>query len=190
MRISLGRILVALLLAAGVVVVPASSAYACMCLRESPQEYLRTSDAVFTGHLVDSELRFGGKEVLTFQVGRVYKGAVTYLEEVASQSDDVGCGLDLRGDGPFLVFADATEAAPGEPRYFAGGCTGTRYVSDTDPVLDALGPATPPDALPSETKSPLTAPELISLALLALVGAALAVLWRGRSRNRTTPHDV
>lgn len=206
-----------MLIAAGVVIVPASSAYACRCVPSTPREYSRASDAVFTGRLVESKVVSSGEQrVFTFQVGRVYKGAVASLEEVASLSSGVviageaACALELRGDGLFLVFADTTGGPPGQPRYFSDSCTGTRRVSDTHPVPGRLGPATPPDALSSpSTASPeaeptaaavaatpevgdtsLTAPELLSLAVLGLVGAVLAVLWRRRDRNRTTTHGV
>ncbi len=209
MRNGLCRILLALLIAAGVIVVPASSASACSCAVLSPREYLRHSDAVFTGRLMStgtSSVSVNGVplRVLNFRVGRVFKGAVTSVEEVVTAYDSATCGLDLRGHGPFLVFASGGNARPGEPRYSSSLCSGTREISDSHPVPAVLGTAAPPVSRPSEPTarptagptaepaaagvaatpevgdSPWTAPELRSLALLAVLGAVLAVLWRLR----------
>ncbi len=201
MRNGLCRILLALLIAAGVVVIPASSAYACRCVSASPPESLRAADAVFTGRLVDSEsLSDGYERVFTIRVGRVFKGTVAPVEEVASQSGEASCGLDLHGDGPFLVFADATGSQPGGPRYFSDSCTGTRRVTERQPVPEGLVPASSTDSLPSPpTASPdaeptgamlaaspevggasSISPGLMAATLLALAGAVLAVLWRLR----------
>lgn len=206
MRNSLRRILLALLIAAGVMVAPASSAYACRCVPATARAQMNSSDAVFTGRLVKVETRSGDgahraewyERVFTFQVGRVYKGVVASVAEVASLSGEASCGLDLHGDGPFVVFADVTGAPPGQPRYFSDSCTGTGRVSANHPVPAGLGAAGPPGDLPAQPTggravavgttalaedadaSTSASPRLVAATLLVLAGAALALLWRLR----------
>lgn len=207
MRKSVSRILLALLIAAGVMVIPVSSAYACSCADVTPEEYLRAADAVFTGRPVASDVA-EGQRVITFRVGRVFKGAVASVEEVATEINGAACGLSTApGAGPLLLFADATGAERGQPRYYANSCSGTGRVADYSPVSGRFGRGSAPDLLPSSaTASPeaeasatvspeaeptaavvaatpevgdtsLTAQQLMSLALLGLVAAALGVGW-------------
>ncbi len=205
MRNSLGRILIAVLVAAGALVVPASSAYACSCIAASPRAHMHHSDAVFTGRLVKVETpsdrsriqSSGDPRVLTFEVDRVYKGAVASLEEVGTVADGAACGLGLRGEGPFLVFASATEAKPGKPRYSSYLCSGTRRVADDESVPAGFGAGSPPGGMPSQpTDEPALvagpaasaedadaasfSPGFMAATVLALAGAVLPVLWRLR----------
>ena len=50
-----------------------------------------------------------------FAVDGVFKGEVHELQGVVSAADGASCGLELSGDGPFVVFATRDPGAAGGP---------------------------------------------------------------------------
>lgn len=142
------------------------TAHACSCTTRTDAELFRAANAVFTGMLVQTENgptptpvgagRPSGHPVTyTFAVDRVYKGRITALQRVNSGSDEASCGLPVRGDGPYVVFANrpmASKANDAEPSLSAipltsGLCDGTRKLAAAEAL--PFGPGQAPAVAPS-----------------------------------------
>jgi hypothetical protein len=75
----------------------------------------------------------GSSAVLTFEVSRVYKGAVGERQEIVTAAKF--CGLELRGPGPFLVFAHKPSPATSrhyqiKPGQYVSGMGSARSLAD------------------------------------------------------------
>lgn len=131
-----------------VLVVGAGTALACSCVPTTEQEQYGWADAVFEGKLVDVEpppqqpiMSSMDPATLTFEVSTVYKGDVDATQKVTTASGGgPSCGLELQGEGPYLVFT----TADGDT-LSANLCGGTRPVADGAP---AFGPGSPPSGAP------------------------------------------
>jgi lactam utilization protein B len=91
-----------------VAVAPAASA--CSCVGGTTQRFFADADAVFTGRLVSREepatvTSSADPALHVFAVDTVYKGTVHQSQGVISPVSGATCGLELTGDGPFVVFA-------------------------------------------------------------------------------------
>ena len=138
------------LLTAGWVVAPAASA--CSCVPATPAEQLDRADVVFTGTLVSREVVHPVPGVVgsddpavhVFAVDTVLKGTAAAQQPVVSADSSASCGLDLSGDGPFLVHATDPPGGP-EGQLTATLCGGTAP-ADAELVADvqalAGGPGT------------------------------------------------
>ncbi len=190
----LGRaVLVAVLVGLGVAAGPADPAAACSCTRASTAEHYAAADVVFTGRLLERTV----EEPITssidparhvFAVDRAWKGDVRERATVLSAVSGASCGLELRGAGPFVVFAREKGA-----QLESGLCTGTAEVRPALAAeLDALAPAPakdPPAALSpaaapttAETDDPLPTAAALAGGAAVLVLAAFAVLVVRRRR--------
>jgi hypothetical protein len=155
------------LLFGGLLLVTAGPAVACSCaIVRSEAERVARADAVFVGTLVSRVTQVDDKArelmaspdpavriralgnvtsrtVWTFQVSRVYKGAVGKRQEIVTPGGSGGAdcgGLGVgRGTEPSLVFAykpvgDRFRLEPGQ--YASGLCSGSRPLADGGaPVL-------------------------------------------------------
>ena len=162
----LGAALTVPLLFGGLLLVTAGPAAACSCAIGSEAEGAARADAVFVGTLISQATQIDprveraqreftrtsdqrvlvralrnntSRTVWTFKVSRVYKGAVGKRQEIVTAVGGSSCGLELRGPGPFLVFAykpagDRSRLEPGQ--YGSGLCSGSRPLADGGaPVL-------------------------------------------------------
>jgi hypothetical protein len=188
----LGAALAMPVLLGGLVLVTAGSAAACSCaITRSEADRVARADAVFVGTLVSQVDRIdqrarelmrssdpavvaqglqsdSSRTVWTFEVSRVYKGAVGKRQEIVAPpggSGGANCsGLGLRspGPGPFLVFAyssagDLYRLEAGQ--YASNMCSGSRSLTDGEPALGGL-PAHEPsgrDSSPPSTRGGLSA---------------------------------
>jgi hypothetical protein len=116
-RWTTGLLATLLLVLAGWVLAPAASA--CSCTGGTAADHALRADAVFSGRLVDREV-VGGTALHVFAVDTVYAGEVSARQGVLSPASGASCGLELAGEGPFLVFADRED-----DRLAAGLCGGT-----------------------------------------------------------------
>lgn len=190
----------------GLLLVTARPAAACSCAVMSEAKKAAYADAIFAGTLIDR--RIGQPSgaatssthmaVWTFEVSRVYKGAVNRRQEIATAMSGASCGLELSGPGPFLVFA----RRPNDPvakswwgdrqldpgQYVSHLCLGSRALSDGgEPTVDGPPPSSPaPAPSPAPASSPGPAGVATGVgALAAVVAAALgvAVLRKRRRAN-------
>jgi hypothetical protein len=201
------------------VTVTAGPAAACSCVRvRSEAERAAGADAIFVGELVGrrvdpsasarkaGNILFADPVVFTFEVSRVYKGAVSERQEIVTPGGGggtcAGFGMGLRGTGPFLVFAHQLSSAlyPGH-RYGASLCSGSRALADGAPKLGGLsarapakpasGPSTattlggfsaPARAKPA--RGPSTASLMVGVGVLTTVVAVGLVVLRARRQAR------
>jgi hypothetical protein len=177
-----------LLVAGWVLAAPAS---ACSCVGEPLATQVDRADAVFTGRLLSREVSGGSSSadpaLHVFAVEKVWKGEVAAEQGVVSAASGASCGLELSGDGPFLVLA--TRSGGGDP-LSADLCGGT---TRTTPQLEAevsamTGGASPGDPRPGAAGTALDAglPWTAAAAGAAVVVAAAAVtggLLRRRRRS-------
>ncbi len=97
-----GLLAALLLVLAGWVLAPTASA--CSCTGGTTADHALGADAVFSGRLADREV-VGGTALHVFAVDAVYAGQVAARQGVLSPASGASCGLELAGEGPFLVFA-------------------------------------------------------------------------------------
>lgn len=182
-------LLTALLVAWG----PAAPAQACSCAEASPGHHFADADAVFTGRLVQRSVDHPDRPTASsadparhvFAVEVVLKGAAHRRQAVFSSADGASCGLELDGDGPFVVFARQHDG-----RLRADLCGGTtpltshlhsELVSLADDDAGRLLPGSSPDT------SWWTTPRLVGGGVAGLAaGAGLLVFLRRRQRQRAT----
>jgi hypothetical protein len=180
-------LLVAGFAAAGLLV--ASPAAACSCAEADPAVHFADADAVFTGSLVSREVRrldrwsqsSGDPALLVFEVDAVHKGDVHELQGIVSAADGTSCGLELSGDGPYVVFASRDpDLADGQ--YRAGLCGGTTPADEV--TLAAVA------APPTEGAAGLEVPGVRPAGDFLWLGAGVLLLvglgWRLRRRRRIT----
>jgi hypothetical protein len=176
-------LLAALLSAAGLLV--ASPAQACSCAEATTAEHVAAADVVFTGTLLSREVDHPDWPVMSsddpalyvFAVDAVYKGDVHAEQGVVSASESASCGLDLAGDGPFVVFASSDTGLP-DGQYRAGLCNGTGLADDAVLTeLDGLAPAPPAAGAPLDGQAGVQSPGNGALPVVLLgVGAAVVLL--------------
>ncbi|TFV63489.1 hypothetical protein E4P41_04330 [Geodermatophilus sp. DF01-2] len=99
--------------------VPAPAASACSCAGGTTAEYATRADAVFSGRLVSREV-VGETALHVFVVETVHEGEVAARQGVVPAASGATCGLEVAGQGPFLVFATRDD-----DRLAAGLCGGT-----------------------------------------------------------------
>lgn len=180
--------------AALVVVGAASPASACSCAVGAAQDRVTAdslfagADAVFTGRLVDRRdpVSLAGTSssadlaTLTFAVTTVFKGQVAPRQEVRTAWSGASCGLEITGEGPFLLFT--SRAGDGTLR--ASLCGGA-----TERVDLATWAGAAPDAAVDGSPGP-HGPSLAVVAAGAAAAVALAVggtalVRRARRRGAT-----
>jgi hypothetical protein len=181
------------LLLGGLVLVTAKPAAACTCYDMSEADRVARYDAVFVGTLVSHVIHVDSKardlmaspdpavawraflsdstrSVWTFQVSRVYKGAVRRRQEIitppgapgGSNCSGVG-GLRYPGTEPLLVFASSSGGhrfRPQPGQYASNLCSGSRPLADGgEPATGGLSARQPsgPDRPPSSSRGGLLA---------------------------------
>jgi hypothetical protein len=191
-----------LVLAAGLLVAPPASA--CSCVGGTTQEFLDRADAVFTGRLVSRAEPPGpvtssaDPALHVFAVDTVVKGTVHEEQGVVSPVSGATCGLELSGEGPFVVFATRSTDVGGtsfavldDGQYAAFLCGGTQPLTPAvEAELAALVPYTAPawgTPLPGAAGTAPARSALPGLAVTAavtlglLIGAGALVHRRRRS---------
>ena len=191
-------LLAAVLSAAGLI--NPSPAAACSCAGGTTEQYFADANAVFTGTLLSRTVDHPDWPVISsldpallgFAADLVYKGDVHARQGVVTASEGASCGLELAGDGPFVVFATRDPDLP-EGQYRAGLCGGTT-TSDDAVVAElenlsglAASPGTPGPA-PRDGQAGLQssglgpAPTvLIGIGVLAVLAAGWVLLRRRRA---------
>ncbi len=182
-------------------------ANACSCSGRSDAEAFSDAGAVFTGKLIGREAPNEGAAMqssadpvfYTFAVDRIYKsyqGRIANPQRVQSVVDGASCGLELRGDGPFVIFTSCTCRSSTVPS--AGLCGGTREVRAGEKLPFGRGqaPAAAPTAEPSaeapDTLGPMvdedddSSSNTTAVVLAALAGALIGtgIVLRGRAKKK------
>jgi len=116
----------------------ATEARACSCMKLSPSEGLSSSEAVFSGEVIDVQpneaTRFGGLEV-TLRVKEVWKGAIGEEVKVHTAGSGAACGYGFAKGLTYLVYAVRDDADP----LRVSLCSRTAPIEDAKEDLDFLG---------------------------------------------------
>lgn len=156
-----GRALLAAGVAIGVLpIVGADPAYACSCVQTDEQQRYEQATHVFKGTVLAAQgaASTDGESsdapvLYTFDVISTYKGRVTDPQKVSTPGNSAACGIDLDGDGPFLVFASRPPVGNAQT---AGAeltmnlCGGTRPIGANDEPTFGRSPATAPEQEPPQ----------------------------------------
>jgi hypothetical protein len=208
LRALVATLAAALVASAGLLVVTAAPASACSCVSADTAQFVRWSDVVVRGTLVEIEepgqsgtWSSTDPTTFTFEVAEVFRGRVGTTLEVESPVSGASCGLEGMATGQeYLLFAgyqdlfgEATETLHASLCGGTGGA-GTQRVAEVEAVTgpgrlpeDDAGSA--PGAAPGSPAAPAPSPEAASGVwvwgsgaglLLAVVAATLVV---GRRRT-------
>ena len=167
-----------------------SPALACSCADDDLGVQYARADTVFTGRLVSREGQHpdwpltGSSDpaVHVFAVEAVHKGDVRERQAVLSPDSGASCGLELQGQGPFLVLAERAD----DGQYEAGLCGGTAALTDQKQAeVQALAGSPPQPPRPGEALADVGTPLGYRVGGSVLVlGATALLLYRRRNRRR------
>jgi hypothetical protein len=181
-----------------VFLLPPQYAYACSCGPVSVQRLLSSSEAVFSGEVVDLKRNqkdpapdpppdpadYEGApppapsyrvDMVSFRVSEVWEGPQREtLEVITERADGASCGYPFEEGQEYLVFAEGK----GEP-FETGLCSGTQPLSKADEDLVLLGDGEKPraggDAL-TDTSGVVSARVVVGLAGLAMAASLLVMV--------------
>ncbi|QUY43539.1 hypothetical protein [Acaryochloris marina] len=109
------------------------AAWACSCMRSTPEEQMERADVVFTGRVIDQKMKtvatnpLGGLKLVqwTFEVEADHKGVVSKQLTIESASNSAACGINFQMGERYQVFANQSKTA-----LRASLCSGTRALTD------------------------------------------------------------
>ena len=177
-----GRVLLALVVTFGVLVLTPSPSWACSCAAATTQQHVKAASTVAAGTVnwtaTDGQTR-------TYQVGfdAVYKGAAATTEKLRTNANEAACGVGHLAIGRrYLFFIDGLH--PGAMQI--GLCGGTTPYDDAvvREVTSITGPASKPLPAPTATGQPDNADHtslivgLGALVLLLCLGTGVAATRR------------
>src|ERR687897_2575300 len=161
------------------VLYPPKCAYACSCAPFSRQRAISSSDAVFSGEVVDlqkgtSAIRwFGPSDTATLRVSEVWKGTDQRTLEVRTPSQGSACGYAFKEGQEYLVYAD------GKQELKVHACGETKQLSKADEDLALLGNGEKPtdgDDDLTDTSGGVSVRAMVGIAGLAMVASSLVVV--------------
>ena len=178
----------------------AGGAHACSCAEgRSTEEALRSSDAVFSGEVVEigklpmeqEGATDPGLPLLapvTFDVKESWKGVEEDPAVVHGQGPGPSCGLDFERGETYLVFAG--RAGEGENSPLQTDYCGNTFPASEETARNILGP--PPETLPETGGVPLAGPGwgmgpkpvAVAVALASLAAGALLASRVVRGQRR------
>jgi len=154
-------------------------ASACSCMGVPIQRYISSSDAVFSGKVVEIERPSPIKssadpETVTFRVIESWKGPGGGTLEVKTSVSGASCGYHFEEGQDYLVYA----YGKGEP-FETDICSGTTHLSKADEDLALLGNGEKPkdggDVL-TDTSGVVSVRAMVGLAGLVMVASLLVVV--------------
>jgi hypothetical protein len=160
----------------GLLVLLPDCAYACSCGLFSTQRLLSSSEAVFSGEVVDLKRDqkgpYGGVDKVSFRVSEVWKGPNRETLELTTQSQGSACGYSFSEGREYLVDAKG--------KMSVDICIETKPLSEASEIVEALGNGETPeegggDAL-TDTSGVVGARAMVGMAGLAMLGSFLLVV--------------
>lgn len=142
------RVLLVLLVLAGLLAVSSARAFACSCahLDYASPKYLAAVDAIFVGRVIARrdnpkpiENWMPSDTLITFAVTKDFKGASTSLIEVASNLSTASCGFNFEIGRDYLVWATKQQGV-----LVTGLCSGTQNLESATELVRQLGEPRPP----------------------------------------------
>lgn len=191
-----------LVLAAALVVIPSTAAWACSCASVPTHESVAHADLVVRGTPGAPRDVGDGVEYLV-TVAEAFKGTAPPVVTVRSATDGNTCGIDVVPGREYVLFANERGGT-----FRAGLCGGTAPATDglvgqvervTGAGVPAAQVATPSSAGPTSTRPPqaadpltpaavdrmdeaISAPALVGLGVLVAVAACVGVVLVRRRR--------
>lgn len=109
------------------------AAWACSCMKSTPEEQRERADVVFTGRVIDQKMTtadsssVGGLNWVKwiFEVETDHKGAISETVTVESASNSAACGINFQMGERYQVFANQ-----GDTALRASLCSGTKPLTD------------------------------------------------------------
>jgi hypothetical protein len=160
-------------------------ASACTCgsvgsqtQKESVESELSSSEAVFSGEVVDLKRNqkgpLGGVDKVSFRVSEVWKGSERKTLEVSTQAQGTACGYPFEEGQEYLVYAY------GKQNLKASACSETKPFSEAGADLALLGNSEKPkdgggEAL-SDTSGGVSARAIAGMAGLLMTASLLMVV--------------
>ena len=171
---------------------------ACSCASFTDEDALENADAAFTGTLVETITPAGGADSSTdprrfvFDVDEVFKGDVFARQSIVTSRDGASCGLEIRGPGPFVVFAhtktDGIPSGAADGELYSDMCSGTRALAN-GALPASFGTASSPVPGTSPMGDRGTQRPIVQIATiagaLALLGAGCAFAFHRRRQGAT-----
>jgi hypothetical protein len=147
-----GRVLTALLVAVGMLVLTPSASWACSCAAMTPAQQVRLAGTVAAGTVnwtaTDGQTR-------TYQVAfdAVYKGAAATTEKVRTGANEASCGVgDLATGRRYLFFIEGKH--PGAMRIGLCGGTTAYDAAAAGDIASITGPPGKPSPSPAAAGGP------------------------------------
>jgi hypothetical protein len=166
----------------GVVVLYPDCVYACSCPWWPIQRYISSSDAVFSGKVVEIKKPPSGPgwsgndpETVTFRVIESWKGPGGGTLEVKTPVSGASCGYYFEEGQDYLVYASGKGESLG-----TSICSGTKSLSKADKDLALLGDGEKPkdggEETLNDTSGFVGARAMVGIAGLAMLGSFLVVV--------------
>lgn len=138
MRVAVRIGVVAALVLGGVGLLGVSSAQACSCAGWSEQQSFAAADVAFEatlpGNVALDREPTSENIAVPFQVSRIFKGELDADQAIRTSGAGASCGLELRGDRPFLIFAIYRDQ-----NLETGLCSGSRTLDPDEELAFGLG---------------------------------------------------
>ena len=166
------------------VLYPPKCAYACSCMGVPIQRYISSSDAVFSGEVVDLQKgtsvggMFGPSDTVTLRVSEAWKGTDQGTLEVSTPSQGSACGYAFKEGQEYLVYAS------GKQDLKVDACGETKQLSKADEDLALLGNGEKPtdgDDDLTDTSGVVPGGAVVGLAGLAIAASLLVIVRLVRS---------
>ncbi len=206
-KLAVRAVLVSALSVTLVPVLGANPAFACSCAQAPDNEHFERADVVFKGTIrtttpptAEQQQRGGSAAPVTYEFlpTRAYKGTVTSPVLVSSASSGASCGVEMSGEGPFLVFARKVEkntVRTSDAGLQASLCGGTHELGPKEKVPFGPGRAVTapaeasPSPKPTATMTPARSQSAVPAGMaLPLVGGLVAVMLGAAAwATRTSP---
>jgi hypothetical protein len=143
------RLLLAVVVVFGILVLTPSPSWACSCASSTPAEQVQRAVTVAAG-TVDWTATDGQTRTYKVEFDRVYKGSAAASEKLATPANEAACGVgDLAAGQRYLFFIDGEH--PGSMRIGLCGGTTPYDAALVGQVEAVTGPPGKPLATPTVT---------------------------------------
>ena len=185
---------VVVILAASIVVVSATQALACSCVAPRPdREAAKDAAAVFTGTVVDAEVRDpGGRGAWTFAVDTVYVGDVSEDQIVHSHTQSAACGFLFEEGKRYAVFAfEGDESMAADAELSTNLCMNTRALRDgreleLEPIADFEAQPDEEESTPGPGSSTEDGVSIWIAIAIGVTGLGAGLFWWMRTLRRSS----